>query len=174
MLQQIGAPPDIVTPTDIDETPRPSEPASALALRLAGEKAAAAAKMHPDALILAADTVVACGRRILPKAETEAQARACLALLAGRRHRVYGGIALRAPGGRTWRRSVMTMVRLARLADADIEAYIAGGDWRGKAGGYAIQGPAAAFIAGINGSYTNVVGLCVHTVRKLLTAAQAG
>ena len=173
LLQQIGRAPDIVAPTDIDETPRAGEPPSALALRLAGEKAAAAAAVHPGALILAADTVVACGRRVLPKAETEAEARECLALLAGRRHRVYGGIVLRAPDGNIWPRSVMTMVRVARLSDADVDAYIATGDWKGKAGGYAIQGPAAAFIGAINGSYTNVVGLCVHTTAKLLAGARS-
>ena len=173
LLQQIGRPPDVVAPTDIDETPRPDEPPSALAERLAGEKAAAAAERHPNALILAADTVVACGRRILPKAETEAEARACLALLSGRRHRVYGGIVLRAPDGRVWRRTVMTMVKVARLTDADVDAYIATGDWRGKAGGYAIQGPAAAFVSAINGSYTNVVGLDVHTAANLLKAADS-
>ena len=173
LLQQIGRPPDVVAPTDIDETPRPDEPPSALAVRLAGEKAAAAAERHPNALILAADTVVACGRRILPKAETEAEARACLALLSGRRHRVYGGIVLRAPDGRVWRRTVMTMVKVARLTDADVDAYIATGDWRGKAGGYAIQGPAAAFVSAINGSYTNVVGLDVHTAANLLKAADS-
>jgi septum formation protein len=135
------------------------------------EKAETAARAYPEALILAADTVVACGRRVLPKAETEGEARSCLELLAGRRHRVYGGIALRAPGGRLWQKNVMTMVKFARLADADIAAYLASGDWKGKAGGYAIQGAAGAFVSAINGSYTNVVGLCIHTVARLLDAA---
>jgi len=168
LLQQIGRPPDIVAPTDIDETPRPAEPPARLAQRLAVEKVLAAARAYPDALILAADTVVACGRRILPKAETEREALDCLMLLAGRRHRVYGGIALRAPGGKLWRRTVMTMVKFARLGDSDVAAYIASGDWKGKAGGYAIQGPAGAFVSAINGSYTNVVGLCIHTVARLM------
>jgi len=168
LLQQIGCPPDNVVPTDVDESPRPDEPPAKLALRLAADKAAAAARLHPDALILAADTVVACGRRILPKAETEEEVRACLALLSGRRHRVYGGIALRAPNGELKRRSVMTMVKFARLSDDDLEAYIASGEWQGKAGGYAIQGLAGGFVTAISGSYTNVVGLCVYTVRRLL------
>ena len=171
LLQQIGRPPDLVVPTDIDETPLPGEQPARLAGRLSKEKAAAAAHLHPAALILAADTVVACGRRILPKAETEDEARECLALLSGRRHRVYGGIALRAPDGRLWQRDVMTMVKFARLSAADVEAYIATGDWRGKAGGYAIQGPAGAFVAAVNGSYTNIVGLCIHTTAKLLRAS---
>jgi septum formation protein len=171
LLQQIGCAPDSVVATDVDETPRADEPPTKLALRLAADKAAACARLHPAALILAADTVVACGRRILPKAETETEAKACLALLSGRRHRVYGGIVLRAPDGKLWRRSVMTIVKFTRLSDADLEAYIASGDWKGKAGGYAIQGPAGAFVSAINGSYTNVVGLCVYTTRKLLEAA---
>jgi septum formation protein len=173
LLQQIGRPPDLVVPMDIDETPRRDEPPARLAARLSAEKAAAAAGLHPEALVLAADTVVACGRRILPKAETEEEARACLDLLSGRRHRVYGGIALRTPDGKLRQRTVMTMVRFARLSDADVEAYIASGDWRGKAGGYAIQGPAGAFISAINGSYTNVVGLCAYTVRGLLMVGSA-
>ena len=171
LLRQIGRPPDIVAPADIDETPRKDEPPAALAVRLALEKAAAVALVHPGALILAADTVVACGRRILPKAETEEEARACLGLLSGRRHRVYGGIALRAPGGKIWQRSVVTMVKFTRLSDTDLAAYLASSDWKGKAGGYAIQGGAGAFVSAINGSYTNVVGLCIYTVGKLLKAA---
>lgn len=171
LLQQIGRPPDIVAPADVDESPQRAEPPGRLALRLALEKAAVAARHHPGALILAADTVVACGRRILPKAETEDRARACLALLSGRRHRVYGGIVLRAPGGKLWQRTVMTTVKFARLTDADMAAYLAGGDWRGKAGGYAIQGAAGTFVSSLNGSYTNVVGLCIYAVRKLLMAA---
>jgi len=170
-LQQIGRAPDLVVPADVDETPRPGEAPAPLASRLAADKAAAAAIQHPNAFILAADTVVACGTRVLPKAETEKEALACLRLLSGRRHRVYGGIALRAPDGKLWRRNVMTMVKFARLSDADVTAYLASGDWKGKAGGYAIQGPAGAFVSAINGSYTNVVGLCVYTTRGLLNAA---
>jgi len=170
LLQQIGCAPDIVAPADIDESPLKDELPARLATRLAYEKAAAAAVSHPEALILAADTVVACGRRVLPKAETEAEARKCLVMLSGRRHRVYGGIALRTPDGKIRQRTVLTMVNFARLTEADIAAYLATGDWQGKAGGYAIQGPAGAFISAINGSYTNVVGLCIYTTRKLLAS----
>lgn len=159
---------------DIDETPLKHELPRALALRLAIAKMEAAGADLPGSVILAADTVVACGRRILPKTETADEARACLALLSGRRHRVYGGIAVRAPDGRTWSRLVMTQVRFARLSDAEIEAYVASGEWQGKAGGYAIQGLAAAFVAHINGSYTNIVGLCVHTAGRLLAVASSG
>lgn len=173
LLEQIGRKPDQVVAADIDETPHPGELPRALALRLALAKMNAAGGGLPGAVILAADTVVACGRRILPKTETAAEARSCLALLSGRRHRVYGGIAVRAADGRTWSRLVMTQVRFARLSEAEMEAYIAGGEWQGKAGGYAVQGRAAAFVAHINGSYTNIVGLCVHTADKLLAAASA-
>jgi septum formation protein len=111
---------------------------------------------------------VACGRRILPKAETEKEARACLELLSGRRHRVYGGICVLAPDGRVSERLVVTSVAFRRLAEADIERYLAGGDWRGKAGGYAIQGSAAAFVRSLTGSYTNVVGLDLYSAASLL------
>lgn len=173
LLQQIGYVPDVVAPTDIDETPHKDEAPGALALRLAVEKASAAAVIHPNAVILAADTVVACGRRILPKAETEKDAWVCLKLLSGKRHRVYGGIAVRAPDGKIWARMVMTVVKFARLTDEDMKAYVASGDWKSKAGGYAIQGGAGAYVSTINGSYPNIVGLCIHTARKLLLAAQA-
>jgi septum formation protein len=173
LLEQIGRKPDLVAPADIDETPHKGELPSALAGRLAVEKAAAAAAQHPAAIILAADTVVACGRRILPKAETERDAWACLKMLSGKRHRVYGGIAVRAPDGKIWQRTIMTVVKFARLTDDEMKAYVASGDWKGKAGGYAIQGGAGAHISGINGSYTNIVGLCIHTTRKLLMAAEA-
>lgn len=173
LLQQIGYVPDVVAPTAIDETPRKGEAPSALALRLAVEKAAAAAVKHPKAVILAADTVVACGRRILPKAETEKDAWDCLKLLSGKRHRVYGGVAVRAPDGKVWERVVMTVVKFARLTDDEMKAYVASGDWKGKAGGYAIQGGAGAYVSTVNGSYPNIVGLCIHTARKLLLAAQA-
>jgi septum formation protein len=173
LLEQIGRKPDIVAPTDIDETPRDRELPSVLAARLAAEKVQAAAVLHPNAIILAADTVVACGRRVLPKAETEKDAWACLKLLSGKRHRVYGGIAVRAPDGKLWQRTVMTVVKFARLTDDDMRVYVASGDWKGKAGGYAIQGGAGAYISSINGSYTNIVGLCIYTTRKLLLAAEA-
>lgn len=170
LLTQIGRPPDVVAQADIDEAPLKDELPRQLADRLALAKAQAVADKHSDAIILAADTVVACGRRVLPKAETEREARDCLKLLSGRRHRVHGGIAVLAKG-KVWTRHVETMVRMKRLTAAEIDAYINSGEWQGKAGGYAIQGLAAAYITDINGSYTNVVGLCVHTADKLIAAA---
>jgi len=171
LLAQIGRVPDLVAATAIDETPKPAETPRELAGRLALAKAQAAALAHPGALILAADTVVGCGRRILDKTEDERAARACLKLLSGRRHRVYGGIAVIAPSGKALTRLVMTQVMFKRLSDAEIDAYISSGDWRGKAGAYGIQGHAGSFVPWINGSYTNIVGLCVHTAAKLLEAA---
>ncbi len=169
LLRQIGIDPDLIDPPHIDETPRRAEAPLAYAGRMAREKLAAIVPRHPGAWVLAADTVVACGRRILPKAETENQARTCLDLLSGRRHRVLGGIALAAPDGRTSDRVVVTTVALKRLTNVEIEAYLASGDWHGKAGGYAIQGRAAAFIPWINGSYANVVGLSLSDVAGMLT-----
>jgi septum formation protein len=168
LLAQAGVTPDAVTPTDVDETPKPGETPRALALRLAEEKAAAAAR--PGALVLAADTVVSVGRRILGKPADEAEAARFLALLSGRRHRVTTGVALRV--GETVRtRRVETVVRFKRLSAAETAAYLVCGEWRGKAGGYAIQGVAAAFIPAINGSYTNVVGLPLVETLALLTGA---
>lgn len=148
LLAQIGIRPDAVDPADIDETVRPRELPGPHALRLAREKALAVAARHPDAFVLAADTVVACGRRVLPKAEDEATARRCLELLSGRRHRVYGGVALVAPGGRLTQRLVETVVAFKRLAPEEIAAYLASGEWRGKAGGYAIQAARRVSCAG--------------------------
>jgi septum formation protein len=159
LLRQIGLVPDAVDPACIDETPLAGELPVGHARRLAAAKLAAVAARHRDAYVLAADTVVACGRRILPKAEDAATARGCLVLLSGRRHRVLGAIELIAPGGRRSVRLVTTAVAFKRLTDAEIEFYLASGEWRGKAGGYAIQGLAAAFVPAINGSYSNVVGL---------------
>ena len=119
-----------------------------------------------------ADTIVACGRRELSKTDDPAEAKRILDLLNGRRHRVYGGIAVIAPDGRVWQRCVVTMVRFARFTDAERDAYLASGEWKGKAGAYGIQGAAAAFIADIGGSYTNIVGLDLHEVAKLLKAAR--
>ncbi len=168
LLAQIGLVPDIVDPAAIDETPRKAESPDKHALRLAAEKAAAVASRHPDAFILAADTVVACGRRILPKAEDEATARKCLELLSGRRHRVYGGIALIGPDGRLTTRLAESTVIFKRFSDAEIHAYLATGEWQGKAGGYAVQGRAAAYIRFLSGSYSNVVGLSLYDVTQLL------
>ena len=173
LLEQIGQIPDLVMPADIDESPLLGERPADTALRLAIQKAEATAAGNPDAVVLGADTIVACGHRSLPKAETENEAHQCLELLSGRRHCVHGGIAVRAPGGLLWRRRVTTMVKFKRLKAGEIDAYLACGEWRGKAGGYAIQGRAAVFVRAVNGSYTNVVGLCVHTVDGVLVAARA-
>ncbi len=140
----------------------------ALAGRLAAEKARAVAARHPDAFVLAADTVVACGRRALPKAEDRATAARCLDLLSGRRHRVLGGVALIAPGGRMVERMVTTAVAFKKLSEAERQAYLAGGEWQGKAGGYAIQGRAALFVRQITGSYSNVVGLPLFETAQML------
>lgn len=168
LLRQIGIVPDAVDPAHIDETPAPDEQAEALAVRLAAEKSQAVAGRHRDAFVLAADTVVACGRRILPKAEDESTARDCLALLSGRRHRVVGGICVVPPDGNARTRRVTTRVRFKRLTRDDIDHYLASGEWHGKAGGYAIQGLAAAYITDIAGSYSNVVGLALYETLSLL------
>jgi nucleoside triphosphate pyrophosphatase len=168
LLRQIGIVPDRVDPADIDETPARGELPPAHVVRLAEAKARAVAPRHPGAFILAADTIVACGRRILPKAEDEATARAFLTLLSGRRHRVYGGVALITPDGALAIRRVVSQVAVKRLGAMELEAYLRGGEWRGKAGGYAIQGCAAAFIPWIAGSYSNVVGLPLFETAQLL------
>ena len=174
LLAQIGVEPDAVIPADIEETPRNNESPRALAQRLAAEKAAAAtaialkrADLGP-ALVLAADTVVCVGRRILPKCEILDEAEDCLSLLSGRAHRVYTGLALTTPGGGARRRLVETRVRFKRLSRAETAAYLASGEWRGKAGGYAIQGLAGAFVVRLIGSYPNVVGLPLAETAALL------
>jgi septum formation protein len=166
LLAQIDVTPDDVVAPDIDETPHRHEVPRGYAQRLARAKAAAVTA--PDALVLAADTVVGAGRRILPKAESEAEARACLALLSGRRHRVVTAVVLAAPDGRRLERLVTSQVGFTRLSPAQTEAYIATDDWRGKAGGYAIQGRAASFIRFLSGSYSNVVGLPLFETAQLL------
>jgi septum formation protein len=168
LLAQIGVRPDVVEPAAVEETPRRGELPAALARRLAAAKLAAVAARHPGAYVLAADTVVACGRRILPKAETEAEARGCLALLSGRRHRVLTGLAVAAPDGVRRLRLVTTAVTFKRLEALEIDWYIGGGEWRGKAGGYAVQGLAAVFVKALNGSYSNVVGLPLYETAALL------
>ncbi len=166
----MGLEPSAVDPAELDETPLPAEAPRAYALRMAEAKFAAVASRHPGQLVLAADSVVAVGRRILPKAETEAEARACLALLSGRRHRVLGGVAVGADT-KPRTRLVETVVRFKRLSLRELDAYIESGEWRGKAGGYAIQGRAAAFVTFISGSYSNVVGLPLFETVALLEAA---
>ncbi len=168
LLRQIGIEPDRVDPAEIDETPQPGEEPAAHALRLAEEKARAVLPRHSGAYILAADTVVACGRRILPKTLDEASARRCLELLSGRRHRVHSGVALFDPAGRMWLRHVESRVGFKHLSAAEIAAYLHSGEWRGKAGGYAIQGRAAVLIRWLSGSYSNVVGLPLFETAQLL------
>lgn len=168
LLRQIGMEPDRIAPAAIDETARKNELPPGYARRMAREKAAAVLPAAEGAFLLAADTVVAVGRRILPKPADEAEARRCLKLLSGRRHRVLGAVFVAAPDGRRREKLVTTRVGFKRLSRDEIEAYIASGEWQGKAGGYAIQGLAAAFIPWIEGSYPNVVGLPLVEVRGLL------
>lgn len=169
LLARIGITPDRTAPTDIDETPRKGELPRALAARLALAKAEAAAR--PDALVLAADTVVGVGRRILGKPADAAEAERFLELLSGRRHRVTTGVVLALPDGRRLKRLVETTLAFQRLTAQQIEAYVAGGEWRGKAGGYAIQGSAEAFVRFLSGSHSNVVGLPLFETAQLLRGA---
>ena len=169
LLAQIGIVPERVISPDIDETPLPDELPRDYARRLARGKAAAVDA--PGTFVLAADTVVAAGRRILPKAESETELRRCLALLSGRRHRVLTSVVLRLPDGRLRERLVQSVVAFARLTGRQIEDYVASEEWRGKAGGYAIQGRAAAFVTFLSGSYSNVVGLPLFETAQLLRGA---
>ncbi|MEE2922861.1 MAG: nucleoside triphosphate pyrophosphatase [Pseudomonadota bacterium] len=165
LLAQIGIVPDAICPTDIDETRHRDESPRALAERLAREKAAAC----PEAgFVLAADTVVALGQRNLEKAADAEEAEAFLRLLSGRAHQCITGIAVKAPDGRVNSRTVMARVKMKRLTDQEIAAYIASEEWRGKAGGYGIQGMAGAFITHISGSYTTIVGLPLYETKSLL------
>jgi septum formation protein len=169
LLARLGIEPARVVHADIDETPGKTELPRDYAQRMACEKAAAAA--DASACVLAGDTVVAVGRRILPKAEDEATARKCLELLSGRRHRVLSAVALLAPDGTLRERLSETQVRFKSLSSEEIAAYLAGGEWHGKAGGYAIQGSAEGLIAWISGSHSGVVGLPLFETRALLKAA---
>jgi septum formation protein len=171
LLAQIGAAPSEVVPAAIDETPHAKETPAAHAARLAAEKAGLVAASRPGLPVLAADTVVACGRRILPKAEDEAAARSCLALISGRAHRVYTGVALIDADGRLAARLVETRVKVRRLSEGDIRDYLTSGEWKGKAGGYAIQGRFSAHVISIIGSYSNVVGLPLYETANLLRGA---
>jgi septum formation protein len=168
LLAQIGLKPDLVVPADIDEAPMKDERPRQLALRLALAKGRAARAGQEPAFILSADTVVACGRRILPKAEAEDQAKACLARLSGRAHDVLTAVAVTAPDGREASRLVESRVTFKRLSLQEMEGYLSCGDWRGKAGGYAVQGQAGAFVTEINGSYSAVVGLPLYETASLL------
>ncbi|HYJ81641.1 MAG TPA: nucleoside triphosphate pyrophosphatase [Allosphingosinicella sp.] len=169
LLARLGVAPDSVLPTEIDETPRKAELPDRFACRMAIEKAAALSE--PGSLVLAADTVVAAGRRILPKTETEDEARSALTLLSGRRHRVHSAVALTDVEGRTRSRLSTSLVAFKRLSSEEIEAYLASGEWRGKAGGYAIQGRAEALVRMLSGSHSGVMGLPLYETRTLLRAA---
>ncbi|MCG9916043.1 MAG: Maf family nucleotide pyrophosphatase [Phenylobacterium sp.] len=168
LLAQIGLIPHEVSAPEIDETPLRGETPRRCALRLAGAKAVAVAQIYPTAFVLAADTVVAAGRRILPKAESRDEVRDCLALLSGRSHRVYTAVAVVGPGGRSAERLVETRVTFKRLAADELDAYLASGEGLGKAGGYAIQGLAGGFVLGLQGSYPAVVGLPLYESLCLL------
>ncbi|AQR62311.1 septum formation inhibitor Maf [Brevundimonas sp. LM2] len=170
LLALIGITPDRIDPADIDETPLKDETPARLAVRLARTKAGAVAARCPDAVVLAADTVVAVGRRLLEKPADPAEAERFLRLLSGRNHRVFTGVAV-AVGERVTHRCVDTRVAFKRLSEAEIAAYVAGGDWRGKAGGYGIQGPAAAFVLRIIGSHPAVMGLPLPETVNLLAGA---
>lgn len=175
LLAQVGITPDEIAPADIDETPHKAELPRAHAMRLAQEKAHAVFK-HRDTsaqsvFVLAADTVVGVGRRILPKTEDEVEARRCLELISGRAHRVFTGVCLIAPGGNRTARVVEARVQVKRMSSGEIDAYIASGEWQGKAGGYAIQGRASAFIPAISGSYSSVVGLPLAETVNMLSGA---
>jgi septum formation protein len=169
LLGRLGIAPDAVRAADIDETPRRAELPVAYAARMAAEKAAAVAE--PGSLVLAADTVVAVGRRILPKTEDEAAARACLSLLSGRRHKVHSAIALVDAEGKARHRLSTSIVAFKRLSEDELAAYLAAGEWRGKAGGYAIQGKAEALVLSLAGSHSGVMGLPLYETRNLLRAA---
>jgi septum formation protein len=171
LLARIGVTPSAIEPADIDESVPAGELPRVHALRLAEEKAAAVATRFPDDLVLAADTVVAVGRRILPKVDDEATLRQCMALLSGRRHRVFTGVALALPGGAVRSRVVETMIAMKRLSAEEIDFYAAHGEWRGKAGGYALQGYGEVYVRHIGGSYSNVVGLPLAETRHLLKSA---
>ncbi len=168
LLRQIGIVPDQVVPAEVDERPLRRELPRELAGRLAAAKARAVAERFPDDFVLGADTVVARGRRVLPKAADAAEARVCLGLLSGARHRVLGGLAVIAPGGRLVARLVITAVIFKSLSAEEIDRYVAAGEWRDKAGAYAIQGLAAQFVRAINGSYSNIVGLPLFETAAVL------
>lgn len=168
LLRQIGLQPAAVDPPEVDERPLEGELPRPYALRLAEAKAQAVAPRHRDAFVLAADTVVAVGRRILPKPGDRAEARRSLELLSGRRHRVFGGVVMLDPDGAASRRCVATVVQFKRLSRRELDWYLDSNEWADKAGGYAIQGAAAALIPEINGSYSNVVGLPLAEVASLL------
>ncbi len=168
LLKQAGITPTKIVPADIDETPLKIELPRDYALRIAAAKAQKISEAHKDSFILSADTVVAVGRRILPKAETEAQARDCLKLISGRRHKVLSAVSVISPAGKQKSLLVSSVVRFKLLTTAETAAYLASREWQGKAGGYAIQGLAALLIPYISGSYSNIVGLPLFETVQLL------
>lgn len=179
LLHQLGLIPDDIIPADSDETPYKAELPGPYARRMADQKAAIIAQQHPNAFIIGADTVVACGRRILPKAETAQDAKDCMTLLMGRSHRVYGGLSLYLPAhavkdkaaGKIFTKLSLSHVAFRRLDEKELSHYISFGDWQGKAGGYAIQGDAAPFIRQIKGSYSQIMGLDIYQMAALLKSA---
>ena len=168
LLRQVGVEPDRVVSTDVDESLIKGETPRLHAVRLARAKAQAGAAIAPGAFVLAADTVVAVGTRVLPKAETQGQARECLTLLSGRAHKVLTAVAVIAPDGRLVSRLVETRVRFKRLTAQEAEGYLESDEWRGKAGGYGVQGRAGAFVIELQGSYPAVVGLPLYETLSLL------
>ncbi len=173
LLKQAGIVPDRIVAAAIDETPLKHEIPSVYAQRIAAAKAEKVAAEHPDAIVLAADTVVALGRRILPKTETVDEARECLTMLSGRRHKVLTAVSITSPHGKK-DKLVTSVVSFKRLSVVEIEAYLATKEWQGKAGGYAIQGQAATLIPFISGSYTNIVGLPLHETVYMLRSLKYG
>ncbi|WP_340317732.1 Maf family protein [Rhizorhabdus argentea] len=171
LIARLGLSPAAIDPADIDETPGKGELPAPYAARVAAEKAMAVAARHPGVAVLGADTVVAAGRRILPKTEDVEAARACLHLLSGRRHRVYSAVTLVDGNGVARHRLSTSVVALKRLTVAEIDAYVMGGEWRGKAGGYAIQGYAESWVRMLSGSHSGVMGLPLFETRALLEAA---
>ena len=171
LIGRLGVRDVLIDPADIDETPLKGEMPPRYAARVAAAKAVLVAGRHPGSAVLGADTVVAAGRRILPKTEDAAEARTCLKLLSGRRHRVHSAVTLIDPAGVARHRLSTSIVGFKRLTDAEIEAYIAGGDWRGKAGGYAIQGYAESWVRMLSGSHSGVMGLPLYETRALLASA---
>jgi septum formation protein len=171
LLKQLGIAPDRVAPADIDESPLKLELPAPYAKRIASEKAKKIATENPGAIILAADTVVGVGRRILPKTEAEGEARQCLELMSGRRHNVITGVSIVDAAGKQKTKLVVSVVKFKRLSESEIAHYIKTGEWKGKAGGYAIQGHAAALIPFISGSYSNIVGLPLFETHAMLKDA---
>ncbi|KPF75560.1 septum formation inhibitor Maf [Blastomonas sp. AAP25] len=171
LLARIGVTADAIVPADIDETPIKAELPRVYARRMAAQKAQVVASQRPDSAVLSGDTVVAVGRRILPKAESEAEARMCLEQVSGRRHMVLSAVTLMLPDGRSLHRLSESAVIFKRLHADEVDAYIASGEWQGKAGGYAIQGSAEALIRSMAGSYSGIMGLPLYETRSMLVTA---